>query len=338
MAPIIGITYLTWFSYDQPGAAGSGWRDRPFNLDDVRSMVFSPDPAGYCYSSADPNTAFVHAGFLDQMNVSFVIIDETNFSKTTPPDQNPTFQCALKAMEGFRQYTNHKIRVAFQLSITCWAEQCHNIPGDHREIFTFTDTVKAHIRHIASLYLQTPDDFQRVSGKPLLLFYINKGSNVLKLDGSSAFHGAGNIFPTPADFDYSFSLNGTVYHLRDFFSVRFAVVADSIFDYGSYSHELWPFQCNYGDSNFTEVGYASLLAPLRSPNRDLTMFNRLVDNARSKEFLVIRVWNEFSSTDESHGRAYTIEPNTQLHKYDTTPGQMDPWYFFNAIKQKLNSL
>ena len=334
--PIVGMQYWSWFAYDKPGCAGKGWRDNPFKLNDVRSLVFSPDPNGYCYSSMEPGTALVHAGFLDQLNVSFVIYDNTNFSKSVMPDDNPIFQSSLKALEGFRQYTPRRIRSAFMLSITCWAEQCHEKPGDHTEIFTFNDYVKAHVREIAAAYQRNTDDFQLVNGKPLLLFYINQGNNVKRLNGTPAFHGSGNIFPRREDFDYEFNLNGSSHRIRDFFSVRFAVVADSVFDYSNFSEELWPFQCNYGECTFSEVGYASLLAVRSSPNRNLTMFNQQVDNSISKEFLIIRGWNEFSSTDEDKGRAYTIEPNTQLHKHDTTPGNVDPWYFFNSIKKKLN--
>jgi hypothetical protein len=336
LKPIIGMQYWNWFAHDQPGCAGAGWRDNPFQMSNVRSLVFSADPNGYCYSSVDPHTAFIHAAFLDLLNVSFVIHDEANLSKSVMPSGNPIFQGELKAMEGFRHYTPRRIRSAFMLSITCWAEQCHGQPGNKTEIFTFNDYVKAHITEIAATYLKNADDFQLVNGKPLLLFYISQGSNVKLLNGDPAFHGAGNIYPTETDFDYEFNLNGSTYRLRDFFSIRYAVVADSVFDYSKFSHELWPFTCNYGESTFTEVGYASLLAPRRSPNRDLNMFNQLVDRSRDKQFLVIRGWNEFSSTDEVKGKAYTIEPNTQLHKVDTTPGNMDPWYFFNNIKQKLN--
>lgn len=271
--PIIGMQYWTWFAYDKLGCEGTGWRQGPFKINDVRSLVFSPDPNGSCYSSMEPRTALVHAGFLDQLNVSFVIYDDTNLSKALMPGDNPIFQGALKAMEGFRQHTPRRIRSAFMLSIACWAEQCHGRPGDKTETFTFNDYVKAHVRDIAAAYQRNPDDFQLVNGKPLLLFYINQGNNVKLLNGSPAFHGAGNIFPRREDFDYEFNLNGSTQHLRDFFSVRFAVVADSVFDYSNFSHELWPFQCNYGECTFSEVGYASILAPRRSSNRDLTMFN-----------------------------------------------------------------
>jgi hypothetical protein len=67
-------------------------------------------------------------------------------------------------------------------------------------------------------------------------------------------------------------------------------------------------------------------------------FATYLNAARGKKFYVVRNWNEFSSTDETSQLAYTLEPNTQLHKYDATPGHQDPWYFFNGIKQYLKSL
>ena len=137
--PIIGMQYWTWFAYDKLGCEGTGWRQGPFKINDVRSLVFSPDPNGSCYSSMEPRTALVHAGFLDQLNVSFVIYDDTNLSKALMPGDNPIFQGALKAMEGFRQHTPRRIRSAFMLSIACWAEQCHGRPGDKTETFTFND-------------------------------------------------------------------------------------------------------------------------------------------------------------------------------------------------------
>jgi hypothetical protein len=355
MAPIVGIQYLTWFDYTNPGSgcSGNGWADHPFKLlppNQVRSMVFDPSPDGFCYSSADPHTGSVHARFLNKLGVSFVIFDESNFSKSMDPSQNPTFRTALKAMEGLRQYNPEppyaprRIRAAFQLSITCWASQCWGQPsGDDREIFTFNDHVKAHIVAIANAYRNSPDDFQLVAGKPLLLFYVSQGSNVILLNGSPAFHGPGNITPTTSEFDYVFQVGGSSYHLRDFFTVRFAVVAAATFDYRPYGVDIWPFTCATGDGTFSEVGYASLFAPAApNPCRDFGAFSRMVDAAQNKDYLIIRSWNEFSSTDEcaicngKKGQAYTIEPNTQMHKYDTTPGNQDPWYFFNCISGKLN--
>ena len=57
---------------------------------------------------------------------------------------------------------------------------------------------------------------------------------------------------------------------------------------------------------------ASLLAKRGSGARDLDLFGRLVDKSLDKDFLVIRGWNEFSSTDEgviagAPGVAFTIE-------------------------------
>jgi hypothetical protein len=367
------MQYWTWFAYGpepgcledpaQPDCGGSGWGVDIFKLREktgdkeisVRSLVFGDHPSGYCYSSCDPKTGCVHAQFFDQLNVSFVIFDETNFSKSKLPEENPTFRAAQKAMEGFRQHKGRRIRAAFQLAITCWAEQCHNQNGDRdgdkREIFTFNEKVKAHVRKIAELYIENPDDFQLVYNReskekrPLLLFYISQGSNVKLLNNQPAFDGKGNICPTPEKFDYEFSAKGKSYSLQKFFSVRYAVVAANVFDYTNYSYQLWPFQCSHKGCKFDEVGYTSLFFPGNSSprdskeRRDINAFQESVDDAKEKSYLVIRGWNEFSSSgDEFGGKAYTIEPNTELHKYDTTPDKKDPWYFFNKIKEKLNSL
>lgn len=327
---MIGIQYVTWFGLEGVGSGcqGSGWRDKPFNLEGVQSLAFGASPNGFCYSSWDPNTALVHAGLLDELNVDFLILDDTNLSKAMLAKDNPIHQCNLKVLEGLRGYRKRRIRAVMMQSITNWN-------AAQEEIFTFNEYVQSHIDSIARQHLAFPDDFLRVNGKPVLLFYISQGSNVHLNDGSPAFHGAGNIAPMAADFDCVVNVAGKP-SLRDFFTVRYAVVADSVFDYRPYSTELWPFQCNYGRAMFTEAAYASLYAGRLQGGRSIQLFNSLVDEGRDKSFLIIRVWNEFSSTDEHGGYAYTIEPNTQLHKVDSTPGNADPWYYFNKIKTRLS--
>jgi hypothetical protein len=58
----------------------------------------------------------------------------------------------------------------------------------------------------------------------------------------------------------------------------------------------------------------------------------MVEDARGKPYLVIRSFNEFSTTDENFegGNAFTIEPNNWLHHYDGTPNA-EPWYFWDNI-------
>jgi len=100
---------------------------------------------------------------------------------------------------------------------------------------------------------------------------------------------------------------------------------------------LWPFQCSYEECYFTEAGYLSV-ANHATGRRSMDNFRRYFDSARGKQFYIVRNWNEFSSGDETSTQAYTLEPNTQLHKFDGTPGNQDPWYFFNSVKTYLKSL
>ncbi len=334
--PIVGIQYWTWFAYDKPAphCDGAGWKDNPFGQAGTASLVFNVDPKGVCYSSIDPNTARVHAGFLRQLKADFVIYDETNFSKTTAPANNPMFQAEKAAIEGFSTATE-KMKSVFMLAITCWGEQCLNRPGDHTERFTFTEHVKEHVIEIAKLYKKSPEAFLRVEKKPLLLFYVNQGSNVLADNGQPAFKGAANLVPLPDQFE-PVRYNGVDYKIHDLFTIRYAIVADASFDYSPYSKEIWPFQCNSESCGFAETGYASLYAP-KIGGRSLARMNAQIDASKAKPYLVLRSWNEFSSTDEhaAGGGAYTLEPNTTLQKFDTTPGNMDPWYMFNSLKAKM---
>ncbi len=339
-APKVGISYLTWFNNAKPSGdcTGSGWADKPFGLENVRSLVFSPDPAGYCYSSMDPSTAKVHARSLEELGVDFVILDDTNLSKMAPPASNPIFQGTKAAVQGFSEYTGKPIQVTYELSLTCWAEQCHKgAKGDTREIFTYNENVRATIEEIASMYGSEPSRFIQIGGKPLLLFYLNKGSNVVNLNNTQAFNGPGNLIPTPAQFNPEITVAGKTRALREVFTVRYALAAYSNIDYGAYSSEIWPFTCKVEWCRTTEAGYAHLYSSSWG-KRSLPEFRRMVDESTLKDFLVVDNWNGFSSTDEYMGAANTIEPNTQLHKVDSTPGNADPWYFYNGVKERLHRL
>lgn len=332
----VGMQYWTWFDNDPggQGCAGGGWRDRPFELDGVQALTFPASPDGYCYSSLDPSTATQHAQYLDDLGVDFVIFDETNFSKVMPPESNPSFRADLAAMDGFRAYPRHRIRTVFMLSITCWAEQCHGREGDRTEVFTYNENIRKHIEAIAEVYRVYPKDAVLIDGRPVLLFYIHQGSSVQRLDGDYAFHGPGNIAPTSEEFNPAVTVGGEQIALRSVFSVRFAAVAADTFDYTPYSTEVWPFVCNTGQCSFAEAGFATVFAPLAGP-RSLELFERGVEDAKGKPFLIIHGWNQFSSTDEHGGNAMTLEPNTQLHKHDTTPGNQDPWFFYNGVRDIL---
>jgi len=341
--PKVGIQYYTWFAYDRPGAQGKGWRDNPFKSRGVRSLAISSKSRGVAYSSRDPRTATLHARQLDELGVDFVIFDCSNFSKTMLPQNNPIFQCAFRAMQGFHEYTDKPIASVFQLSLTCWGEQCHGRPGERLERYTFNRHVRSHIEAIAGLAKRHPEAFLHHLEKPLLLFYINEGSSVLAVNGDKPyFRGAGNLTPTAKQFNPKITLGRRSVPLHDLFTVRFAIVTSGFepIDYTAFSEEIWPFQCNSEGSEFVEAGFASLYTH-RAGERSLPQFRRMVQDAASKEFLVIRSWNEFSSTDEEVGtkdgkrfaRVFTIEPNTVVHQWDTTPGNEDPWHMFNGVRE-----
>ncbi len=346
-APRIGFQYLTWFGYRTTSGdcGGTGWSDNPFLLEGVKSLLFGPD--GFCYSSMDPDTATVHAGKLQELRADFVVFDVTNFSKTRSPTDNPIFQSALRAMSGFAahessaldQYLGHapRIRGAFQLSITCWGLQCHGLDGNHDEILTVNEFVLGHMEAIARQAYDDPGAFFHVDGRPLLLLYVNAGSSVRNLSGEPAFHGPGNLIPLVEDFDPVLDLGERTVRAREFFSVRYAILSAADDDYTGFSSEIWPFQCNGTRCSFAEAGYASVYSH-SSGERSLALLDGFVSAAEGRDHLLVRVWNEFSSTDEFHGQAYTLEPNTRLHTVDSTPGNADPWFFFDGVRARVSGL
>ena len=357
--PLVGILYEDWFDYGQTisGCSGAGWKDNPFNLPPGHGQVMSLIPninGGGCYSSRSQNTGSMHAKYLHHLGADFVIFDETNFSKTMMAANDPTYQASKQIIAGLKQYPSKTIQAVYQLSITCQGSNCF-APGfcgvaadssyanDSEERFVGSDPcVTDHISDIAQSYTSDSSSFVIVNGKPLLLFYVNKGGNVYQyMPGHpeikvSAFNGAGNLTPVAGDWNPSIMVNGQNTTVRDFFSVRFAVAAYSDFDYSAYAADIWPFSCFATNCTFTEAGFATLYSPAWG-SRSIQQFSRLVDAAAGKPYLVVRSWNEFSSTDENQGASYTLEPNTQLANYDGSPNN-DPWYFYNQVRAKLNSI
>lgn len=364
--PQVGILYCSWFDAYDPGdkkCDGIGWKEengslRPFSWPDrptsdpshfglpAKSFCFWNGGQGECYSSLNPGTAEVHAAFLEELGIDFVVYDVTNRVKWCFPC--PEYNGAIAAIEGFRTFRAkgwRAIRSVFMLSLT------NAVDGN--EVFVFNKTIKNHITDIANRFVRSPDDYLSVFGKPLLLFYVSAGENVKSEDLSGpAFHGPGNIVPTTSEFDYNITLdNGQTHSIHDFFTVRYALAAFSPRDYELLTHQAWMFSCLSDGypipdqplfSRFSEVAYASVLSGgTNGPGRDIDLFNRFVNLAleRDKQFLLIRHWNEFSvGGDEPFPFAYTLEPNTELYKYDTTPGNSDAYYFFYAVKARLNRI
>lgn len=336
--PKVGVHYITWFDNEGPpaGCAGGGWSTTTTGPFGFANGSVVPLTTGYCYSSNDSYAAGLHASFLHGLGVDFVILDESNLSKALDPIHNRTFQSSKKVISGLEAYTAKRIQVTFQISLTCWASQCHS-GTKNVEVFTYNDHIKKHIEEIAQLNEANPGRFVTYKQKPLLLVYLNAGSNVQvsENDPTPYFNGPGALIPLADQWNPLVDINERSVRVRDYFTVRFTLAAFSSFDYRPFSNEIWPFACEYGCETF-EAGVASLYSPAVG-RRDMEYFSKQVDAAANKDFLLIRSWNEFSTTDEYMGRSVTIEPNTMLHTVDSTPGNKDPWYFFNAIKVKLNA-
>jgi hypothetical protein len=375
--PLIGIQYYTGFHtpYNAPdlndtywgSPKATCWRDHPFQLPDVRSAVFSPDPVGFCYSFMERGAGAIHAKCLAELGIDFVVHDQSGLTKTHlpilidypggyPRDQsihnfNLDFYCARMAIEGFRWHQEKHIKSVFMLALTSWVSQGFGVPDsepDHNREYSlisadqYFSKTKLHIEQIWQLYVANPADYLEVEGKPILLFYISEGNNVYQFrTNDRAFLGPGQIIPTHDQFNPEIDTPVGRRKLRDLFTIRYAVVGSTDFDYTPFSHEIWPFEVAKGRGGFSEVAYASAHARGTSePPRNIGRLEQMVEASRGSRFLLLRSWNEFSSTDEivtgGVAFAFTLEPNTQLHKYDDSNG--DPWFYYNRLKAKLASL
>lgn len=355
-APLIGIHYFDWLrsSSDPPCEPWGAWNGAsctyPFQITTpVRSSV-----TGTAYDSGDAAIARIHADLFRQLGVDFVIFDQTNTSKQAAPADNFEFLNSLQAIRGldgsgnasgFAAYTPKKIRVVYLLSLTCWGEICHQCPSGSAaakaEIFTENAYIDQTIAAIYEEYARDPDRFVRIDGKPILVFYLNGGSNVRTMVGGScdslapAFDPAyaAGLIPSPTQWNPYISASSGSGYVRDLFSVRFALVnfGQVSFDYEQYSKLIWPYRCDYGCTTY-EAADASLASTAWS-GRDPAQLAARVNqaNAAGKPFVLIRSWNEFSSTDETLSSAETLEPNTALEP-------ANPWQMFNEVKKELNGI
>jgi hypothetical protein len=386
-----GIFYWTWFDcallrpgdagYDpahpctarpRQGCAGGSWQwpntnQRTFAW--PSSLNPSPQQAAglpaksacfvppICYSSADSSTAQVHASFLEELGIDFVIYDATNGPKG-PPYPAQEYCAAVQAMQGFRNYANNggrKIRSAFMLGPTM--ANGSNSQFSEDLIFDTSDTIRRHIVAIAAQYQSDMDSFFKVDNKPLLLFYLSAGNNVTEPHQNTyAFPAStAHLIPDSPSRFLKFTLDNATYDFTDIFSVRYALVANDVTNYAGLGfpqvNQIWPFTCFKENSDtgaftkFAEVGYAAVFnsswAGSANHGRDVNLFNELVTAAieRDLPYILIRGWNEFSTGgDEPYPFAWTLEPNTELHKYDTTPGNSDAYYFFHVVKSRLNRI
>lgn len=327
-AGLVGVQYVNWFSGTDGDCSGAGWTANgigPFGFPagSVSSLVW-PQVGGHCYSSLAASTAQRHGPILKALGIDFVLHDITNFSKMKNASANPIFQGALIQRAGLQAAAN--ITSAFYLSITCWAEQCFDRPGDQTELFTLNEHVISHMEAIAAL---DPAAALMIDGKPLLLLYISAGSNVMDPANETQpyFQGPGHLTPLPAQVNPILRVGGRSVALRDVFTVRYFVVCSApSFDYRPFAADLWGFVCA-GDCAFAEAGYGSVL---RAGTRQPGHLAAYLHAAAGRPYFVVRAWNEFSTTDEHMGQAYTLEPNSRLATVDGSPGA-DPWWVFNSI-------
>ena len=314
----------------------------------VKSCCWRPGP-DVCYCTDHIETVRRHAEILSDINVEFLIYDNTNASKFMLPHVNIPWVGSMNVLTNLRSAVQGRIKSVFMLSLTNSDDGIEHYIGDpaYADRLGYT---KAHVEALAAVVEEFPTDFFYVKNKPLLLFYISQGSNVKLANGQPAFHGRDNITPTEVDFDLGIQVRGRVVPIRDVFTLRYAVQC-SAWDFG-YGEEVWPWTCDYGLGNFKEAGYASLVRVAGDPGdeshtppntRSNHLFDFLVDKAvqRRCQYLVIKGWNEFSiSGDEGDGsattngyfKAHTIEPCTVQ-----APGG-DPFFFFDRIRAKLNSV
>jgi hypothetical protein len=314
-------------------------------------MIDDASREGICYSSMDPNTATQHARWLHNLGANFVIFDCTNLTKISDPEANPIYQASLQALKGFRQNKTAGIKVAYQLSLTCWQQQCHRTVNTdpQRELYTWNKHIKKHVESIYESYCAYPDLFETVptdGNKPLLIFYCNQGSNVYDPKSPNQQFWSPNQdlknkghYPRWPEFNETIDVfDGKTLRkrlVRELFSVRFSLYCTDDLDF-SPAPEIWPFVCDTEKSVFNEAGYAALKVGDKS--RSIDAFRRMVDAARGKPYLILRCFNEFSTTDEDYrgGRVYTMEVNNLVHHYDEQKG--DPWFHWNRMREKLASV
>ncbi len=346
--PQIGIYYYTWFDYNNTGHCDSdGWLNgslRPFQFDYsnlVGSLLWYYPT---CYSTNNDSTYTVHAQHLHDLGIDFVIYDNISNSKQQWVSNDNIFAASVRALQNFRLASNYGIKSVFMFSIVeadCAGCTTEHMVWDNQQYGTIHD----HLRATLTYYRYYPDAFLIVDGKPLILIYISQGTNVYN-NGSPAFGGPYNMIPHKSQFDPLIPddyYGGGLIRLRDVFTIRYAIVADnwSGVDYNYWPEvagKVWPFRCN-GNCMAAEAGYASVYAP--NFGRHASTFTNYLSyiNYYRNPFMVIRSWNEFSTTNEWHGdypncSVYTLEPNNRIHWYDESNG--NPWYFFIAVSWYLH--
>ncbi|MDD4975799.1 MAG: RICIN domain-containing protein [Bacteriovorax sp.] len=348
--PSIGINYTTWFGGSSVVSSGSdgfcnsvGWNNSPLQLAGTKSLLFSKNPIGYCYNSFDPQTAQTHAPWLSYLNVDYVIFDATNESKGVSPAADPSYQAGLIAMRQFIGYAPHPIRSLFMFSVTSWAQfecpttnNCTSSLPPNDEVFTLNSFVVAHFQDLYTQYEQTPSAFVTLGDKPVVLIYVASGSGVMdRTTGRPYFKGSGSYIPSVEQLNPILSKsNGSKIAFQDAFSVRYTIV-DKNKDFSKISNLIWMWNCP--GCSFSESSSAWLLNE-KLGFRDLGAFLEQLKNGLGKLSIILSPWNSFSSSgDEKGPYSTTLEPNTTLYKVDSTPGNRDPYFFYNNVASLIHS-
>lgn len=343
--PAIGIHYNTWFYGNFYGNAvrnadgycsGHPWNTNPLWLPETKSLLFAENPNGYCYSDFDASTADVHAAWLSHLNVDYVIYDVTNESKNASVASDPSYQGALTTMRRFSTYGPHPIRNVFMFSATSWAGDCAvkgtcaPSIGEKTEIFTLTPSMIEHFEDLYQRYQTDPTPFVTLEGKPLMLVYLNRGNNVYDpATGLQYFTGPGKYIPGPGQFNPEITkLNADKIRLQDAFTVRYALWGERT-DFQKISNKIWMWDCQ--QCQFTEASFAGLFnSTLKF--RDLAQLKSGLLEGLSKTTVIMSPWNSFSgSGDEQGPYSVTLEPNTTLYKVDSTPGNNNPYFFYDNV-------
>jgi len=340
--PAVGIHYNTWFyGESQKGADGyctsHPWSTNPLWLPGTKSLLFAENPNGYCYDNFQSGSAAVHAPWLSHLNVDYVIYDVTNESKSNDPVHDKSYQGAIASMPVFAAYAPHPIRSVFMFSATSWAQfecsvtnNCASSVGPQDEVFTLNEYMTSHFADLYQRYQTDSSAFMTLEGKPLLLVYVNRGRNVKdRTTGRPYFTGPGGYIPSVDQFNPEIQKypNGTI-RLQDAFTVRYAIAGEGT-DFRGISNKIWMWDCQ--QCQFSEASFAGLFnSALKF--RDLGQLKDGFVQGLSKLTVVMSPWNSFSgSGDEKGPYSVTLEPNTTLYKVDSTPGNYNPYFFYDNV-------
>lgn len=374
--PIVGIHYdvvRRTGPKDDCGlnALGLGWPGA-LSMIGTKSLLFG-GTYGNCYSSFEPESAYVHAPYLIDMGVDFVFTDATNITHNTYAATNPEMRAFKAVQEGFKEYAEDKDAKRLKaVPMFALYMQWYSTTGSTRTeaeeqaLFCRDDqrsgpinlAVKDNVREYLRLYEEDPEGFVTINGKPLVMFFIahpyvsgrlanGQLGPVRRCDDRELpiFLGANGMIPSAAQLanfskELQFEFDGETRSLFDIAEVRYMEVPNpnGPTDLGSISNQIWPW---YGDGyTYSEAAWLSLSNKRSDPTklRSVQVFEEMLNANRDKDVYLIYGWNGFSSSgDEIRRMATTIEPNTVTSLIDGSP-QNNPWYVFNHIRTLMRAL